>query len=84
MNILDMLPGDGGQGPEQPADAICSRKGCRESATMALLWNNPKIHTAERRKIWVACPGHVEWLEDYLKSRSLWKATQPLSPKDSA
>lgn len=84
MNILDMLPGNGGPASGQPSDAVCSRKGCREKATTALLWNNPKIHTAERRKIWVACPEHVQWLQDYLQSRSLWKETQPLDPKDSA
>lgn len=76
-----MLPGARQAEPEAP---ICSRKGCRAHATTQLLWNNPKIHTAERRKIWVACADHTEWLADYLKSRSLWKETLPLNPKDSA
>ena len=84
MNILDMLPGAEQPVPEGPQTPICSRKGCRLHATMQLLWNNPKIHTAERRKIWLACNDHADWLEDYLKSRSLWKETLPLSPKDSA
>lgn len=83
MNIFDMLPGDGKPVTEQPQTPICSRRGCRDHATTALLWNNPKIHTAERRKIWLACSDHTAWLEDYLQSRSLWKETQPLSPKDS-
>ncbi|WP_449372827.1 hypothetical protein [Arthrobacter psychrolactophilus] len=87
MNIFDMLPG--AQNPEAtPAPGtetpICSRKGCRAAATQQLLWNNPKIHTPERRKIWLACSEHVAWLEDYLQSRSLWKETLPLSPKDVA
>lgn len=81
MDIFDMLPGARQAEPEAP---ICSRKGCRAHATTQLLWNNPKIHTAERRKIWVACADHTEWLADYLKSRSLWKETLPLNPKDSA
>ncbi|MDO5753846.1 hypothetical protein [Arthrobacter sp.] len=81
MDIFDMLPGAEPAKPEAP---ICSRKGCRAHATTQLLWNNPKIHTAERRKIWLACTDHAHWLEDYLKSRSLWKETLPLSPKDSA
>lgn len=76
-----MLPGARQAEPEAP---ICSRKGCRAHATAQLLWNNPKIHTVERRKIWVACADHTEWLADYLKSRSLWKETLPLNPKDSA
>lgn len=90
MNIFDMLPGatalpSGGQDAQSlPESPVCSRKGCRANATTQLLWNNPKIHTPERRKVWLACADHVEWLEDYLQSRSLWKETLPLTPKDSA
>ncbi|MFC8304699.1 hypothetical protein ACFUCV_13560 [Specibacter sp. NPDC057265] len=88
MNIFDMLPGDGKATslPEPPAAEapVCSRKGCRNQATVQLLWNNPKIHTAERRKIWLACAEHVQWLQDYLQSRSLWKSTLPLTAKDPA
>ena len=47
-------------------------------AAWQLLWNNPKIHTPERRKTWLACPEHRAWLEDYLQTRGLWKATVPL------
>lgn len=87
MNIFDMLPGAGNPTPDPSTTAappICSRKGCREAATTQLLWNNPKIHTPERRKTWLACSEHAAWLEDYLQSRSLWKETLPMSPKDSA
>ncbi|MDQ4500988.1 hypothetical protein [Sinomonas sp. ASV322] len=66
-----MLPG------EEPAEAVCSRKGCRSAATWQLLWNNPRIHTPERRKVWLACDEHREWLEEYLTTRSLWKETLP-------
>jgi hypothetical protein len=45
-----------------------------------LLWNNPKIHTPERRKVWLACVEHRLWLEDYLQTRGLWKETVPLEP----
>jgi len=76
---------DPGQQPEQhPAEVTCSRKGCRAKATTQLLWNNPKIHTPERRKIWLGCDEHAPWLEDYLQSRSLWKETLPLTPEESA
>ena len=32
----------------------CSAKGCTAPAVHALLWRNPKIHTPERRKAWLA------------------------------
>ncbi|MBF4995141.1 hypothetical protein ITX31_13610 [Arthrobacter gandavensis] len=75
MNLLDQL--SGGAGGE--ARARCSRKGCRADAEWQLLWNNPKIHTPERRKIWLACGDHRAWLEEYLQLRSLWKETLPLN-----
>ncbi len=88
MNIFDMLAGGNqlpdSRQPEQDETPVCSRKGCRSAATTQLLWNNPKIHTPERRKIWLGCPEHAAWLEDYLQSRSLWKETVPLTAKDSA
>jgi hypothetical protein len=58
---------------------VCSRKGCRGDAAWQLLWNNPRIHTPERRKAWASCPGHVEWFEEYLRDRGLWKETLPLT-----
>jgi hypothetical protein len=48
---------------------ICSRAGCRLPATAQIVWRNPRIHTAERRKIWLACDEHVAFLHDYLASR---------------
>ena len=60
------------------AGAICSRKACRAQASWQLLWNNPKIHDPERRKIWLACSDHRDWLQDYLQTRGLWKETVPL------
>lgn len=62
--------------------AMCSRKACRAQASWQLLWNNPKIHAPERRKTWLACADHREWLEDYLQTRGLWKETLPLSLGD--
>jgi hypothetical protein len=76
MSLFD-LAGNGG--PEAgPAEAVCSRKACRAGAEWQLLWNNPKIHTPERRKIWLACGEHRSWLEDYLQTRGLWKETLAL------
>ncbi|MCC3298832.1 hypothetical protein [Arthrobacter caoxuetaonis] len=74
MNLLDQLSGD----PGAEEHARCSRKGCRADAAWQLLWNNPRIHPPERRKIWLACEDHRGWLQEYLQVRSLWKETLPL------
>ena len=63
--------------PDLTADT-CSAKGCQSAAVWQLLWNNPKLHTPDRRKVWLACSDHREWLEDYLQTRGLWKETVPL------
>lgn len=81
MNIFDLAAGTDGPGP---AVATCSRKACRSEASWQLLWNNPKIHTPERRKIWLACGEHRAWLEDYLQTRGLWKETLALVPDTSS
>ena len=51
----------------------CSAKGCPAPAVWALLWNNPKLHTPERRKTWLACEGHRESLSAFLGARSFLK-----------
>lgn len=47
----------------------CSAKDCRNQARWVLVWNNPKIHTPERRKTWVACDEHREYLSEFLDRR---------------
>lgn len=77
MSIFDSLgQGASPQGPTGPPR--CSRKGCRSDATVRLLWNNPKIHAPERRKTWLACAEHADWLETYLSERLLFKERLPL------
>ncbi|PZU40076.1 MAG: hypothetical protein DI573_05145 [Microbacterium sp.] len=49
--------------------APCARAGCREIARWQVVWRNPRIHSAERRKIWLACGDHVDYLRDYLAAR---------------
>jgi len=49
---------------------VCSGKGCRAPAVWALVWNNPKIHTPERRKVWLACDDHRAHLVTFLEARS--------------
>ena len=54
---------------------LCSAKGCRTEATWQLLWNNPRIHTPDRRKTWLACDEHRESLETFLGVRGFLKET---------
>jgi hypothetical protein len=56
--------------PDTVGDLVCSARRCGEAATHGLLWNNPKLHTPDRRKVWLACPEHVEQLSEYLQVRS--------------
>ncbi len=59
-------------------DAHCSRKGCREAATWALVWNNPRLHTPDRRKVWVACDEHRAYLAGFLDMRGFLRETVPM------
>ncbi|NUK03133.1 hypothetical protein HRW18_18580 [Streptomyces lunaelactis] len=52
---------------------ICSAKGCRADAVWVLAWNNPKLHTPERRKTWLACDDHREHLSQFLGVRGFLK-----------
>jgi len=54
---------------------LCSAKGCRASATQALLWNNPKLHAAERRKVWLGCDEHTTSLGEFLSVRGFLRET---------
>ncbi len=56
------------EAPRQP-HLVCSARGCREAAVWALRWNNPKLHTPERRKTWLACADHRPDLERFLDLR---------------
>jgi hypothetical protein len=56
-------------------DLICSSKGCRKVGVWALRWNNPKLHTPERRKTWLACEEHREHLSQFLAMRGFLKET---------
>jgi len=50
-------------------DRTCSRAGCRAPARWRIDWRNPRIHGPERRKTWVACDEHVEYLRSFLAAR---------------
>jgi len=76
MNIFDLAAGT--QGPAQAEAALCSRKACRSEASWQLLWNNPKIHTPDRRKHWLACDDHRESLGAFLSARGFLRDSLPL------
>jgi hypothetical protein len=64
--------------PIGPDGLVCSAKDCRRPASYDLQWNNPKIHTADRRKHWLACDAHRESLAQFLSARGFLKEVLPL------
>jgi DNA gyrase subunit B len=61
------------------AEPVCSAKGCRNAAEWALRWNNPKLHTPDRRKTWLACAEHRDSLSSFLGARGFLRETEPFS-----
>ncbi len=47
----------------------CSAAGCSSAAEWRINWRNPRIHTVERVKVWLACDQHRGQLTGYLASR---------------
>lgn len=71
---------DPGAGAPPPADvARCSSKGCRADAVWALRWNNPRLHTPDRRKVWTACEEHREHLAGFLGARGFLRDVVPVA-----
>jgi hypothetical protein len=64
---------------EPPSDLICSARGCGAAAQWALRWNNPRLHTPERRKTWLACEQHRSSLSEHLSVRGFLRETEPVS-----
>jgi hypothetical protein len=64
-----------GLSPDEPT---CSRAGCDSAATTAVNWRNPKIHTIDRVKVWLACDEHAPFLRDFLETRSFPVLVTPL------
>lgn len=63
------------------AAAVCSAKGCRRRAIWAINWRNPRIHTAERRKTWLACDEHRGTLEEFLSLRGFPLEVETFGPE---
>ncbi|MFI7388734.1 hypothetical protein [Streptomyces sp. NPDC049813] len=78
MNLAN-LSGPSGPSSSDPTTPQCSAKGCRADAVWVLAWNNPKLHTPERRKTWLACEEHREHLAQFLGVRGFLKDVVPLA-----
>lgn len=65
----------GAAGPESQR---CSRAGCGSAAQWNVNWRNPRIHSEDRVKVWLACDEHVDYLRDYLATRDFPVIVTPL------
>lgn len=72
--------------PDEPAmrvdsglALVCSSRGCHANATWGLRWNNPALHTPDRRKVWLACDEHRERLSSFLTVRGFLRETVPVA-----
>jgi hypothetical protein len=70
---LGLLAHGSGTAPVQ-----CSAAGCAASATWRVNWRNPRIHTPDRVKVWLACDEHRATLGDYLATRGFPVLVTPL------
>lgn len=66
---------------DQDMDPICSAKGCQQPARFDLGWNNPKIHTPDRRKHWMACAQHHDRLTSFLNTRGFLREVEELTDR---
>lgn len=57
---------------------ICSARGCTATAVHELRWNNPRIHTPDRRKVWLACEEHKDSLAAFLGARDFLREIEPV------
>ena len=63
---------------------MCSAKGCQAEARWTLSWNNPKLHTPDRRKEWLACDEHREHLSSFLEVRGFLRGAVPVGELEVA
>jgi hypothetical protein len=79
FDLLGSLSGSPGH-DDVGSGARCSRKGCHQDAVWRIEWNNPRIHTPERRKVWLACDEHREYLSHFLDLRGFLKDVTSFRP----
>ena len=68
--------------PDAVGDLMCSARRCRADAAWGVLWNNPALHTPQRRKVWLACDEHRAYLEEYLQVRRFLRGVVPVAELD--
>lgn len=57
---------------------VCSAQGCRAGAVYGIVWNNPRVHAPERRKVWLACEEHREPLSAFVGIRGFLLEVVPV------
>jgi hypothetical protein len=62
------------------APVTCSAKGCHQPPAWRVVWNNPRLHTPDREKVWAACDAHRESLSHHLAIRSFLLRVEPVGP----
>ena len=67
---------------DSAATLVCSARSCRSAATWVLLWRNPRIHSADRTKRWLACDEHRDSLASFLARRDFPVRVEPLDPTE--
>jgi hypothetical protein len=78
-----VIPGFPQAERDAAARPTCSAKGCREAAAWQVVWNNPKLHAPERRKLWLACDDHRQSLADFLDLRGFLIGVEPFQGGDA-
>jgi len=68
--------------PDAAGHLMCSARRCRADAAWGVLWNNPALHTPQRRKVWLACDEHRAYLEEYLQVRRFLRGVVPVAELD--
>ena len=59
--------------------STCSRADCRNIGQWRLDWRNPRIHSTDRVKTWLACDDHVDYLREFLTARDFPLTVSPLA-----
>jgi hypothetical protein len=61
-----------------PDERTCSRAGCTATALWRIDWRNPRIHTGDRSKTWLACDEHVDYLREFLAAREFPQSVEAM------
>jgi hypothetical protein len=78
------FPAAGADMSTPPHEApLCSARGCSTPAGWELRWNNPKVHSPDRRKVWLACDDHKQSLAAFLSARGFFRDAVPFRPSDT-